>query len=118
MRPLWRPDAFSARVAGGALVRSPAGETWIDGRHADALLRWLATRMDGSETLADLVAGLDEAPRRAVAGVVAHLVERGAVVDLETGAAPGRPGGLAAGASVAAVDACASDVRGARCMTL
>jgi ribosomal protein S12 methylthiotransferase accessory factor len=110
VRPLWRAGAFSARVAGGALVRGPAGEAWIDGRQADALVRWLAARLDGSETLADLVAGLDAGQGRAVAGVVEHLVERGAVVDVDAGAAPPGPGGLAAVAAIR-VDGLVVDVR-------
>src|SRR2546430_5613381 len=91
MRPAWCPDAYVARVARGALVRGPAGESWVDGRHAHALLRWLAPRLDGRATLAEVLSGLDPEQAPAVERLVEHLVASGMVVDADAAADGAEP---------------------------
>jgi ribosomal protein S12 methylthiotransferase accessory factor len=95
-RPRWAPDAFFARRAGGALVRGPDGEAWIDGRDAHALVRWLASVLDGQSTLDEIWVSMDAGQRRAVAGVLERLAGVGAVRGLDAG--PAAPGSARVGA--------------------
>jgi ribosomal protein S12 methylthiotransferase accessory factor len=81
MRPRWHAQAGYAATPGGALVRTPRGESWIGGRDVHRLLVRLRPHLDGRTPLAEIVRPLGPERARAVAGLVAHLARIGAVED-------------------------------------
>jgi hypothetical protein len=77
-----RDDAYYAETSTGTYVLLPHGEVTLEGSSVHRWIERLAPHLDGSRSLEELTAGLPEARRAFVTGLVHTLVERGIVREI------------------------------------
>ncbi|WP_370941897.1 SagB family peptide dehydrogenase [Amycolatopsis sp. cg5] len=90
IHPLLRSDTVLLRDDRGVLLHSEKDQAHLAGDEAYRLLNRLRGHLDGTRTVAELCAGLTAQVRDRVCALLAELLERGFLIDLDPGElAPG-----------------------------
>ncbi|WP_181774181.1 SagB family peptide dehydrogenase [Amycolatopsis pittospori] len=85
VRPLLRADTVLLRDARGVLLTSELEKAHLTGDEAYRLLNRLRGHLDGTRTTAEICAGLTAAARDRICDLLAELLERGFLIDLDPG---------------------------------